>query len=264
MSISASIILDSECGGSRLTTMELEFPRFILAEFNTHRVFSRNSASSRAIPVAKILERVVKDPYIPIKWGSNRPGMQAGDVLPDQSSSWCEENWLTARDQAVFYVQRLLDEGLHKQWANRLLEPFMWHKVIVTSSEWENFFDQRCSPLAQPEMEELARQMRDALYNSEPQELAEYQWHLPYVTGYDETEIPVLDQPAVSAARCARVSYLNHDGKRDLSADTGLYDKLLAGQHASPLEHPAKASPRGSGDRNFGPYWLQLRQLEHL
>ena len=170
--ITAQVICDSIApGGSRLTTMELESPRSTLAEFNTHRVFSRNSASSRAIPVQKILERVREDPFVPIRWEGNRPGMQAGEPLTERDVKACQAVWANAVGYAAAFAEQLHGVGLHKQWANRLLEPFMWHQVVVTSSEWQNFFDQRVSPLAQPEMHELARAMLTVYNESKPLEL---------------------------------------------------------------------------------------------
>ena len=266
MAITAEVICDSVTKeGDRLTTMELEFPRFILAEFNTHRAFSRNSASSRAIPVAKIIQRVVDDPYVPQFWGANKSGMQAKtEEITNVTAA--RVNWLHARDEAVERVHNLQELGLHKQWANRLLEPFMWHKVIVTSHEWENFFSQRCSEFAQPEMAKLAYRMHDALADSKPRELLLGQWHLPYVQKDEYAEATSHHWLAqISAARCARVSYLNHNGVRDHANDEALFLKLTQGKHASPMEHPAcVAGSVVRGDRNFGPAWLQFRQILEL
>ena len=273
MSFDAKVLADSVSpAGHRLTTLEATFPRFVLAEFNTHRVFSRNSASSRAIPIFKQLRRVLEQPYVPIEFGANQPGMQAGAPLEGGARLAAEGKWLGARDDAVRRVLALVtgpdelapDEDLlaglarieqsykgeqrpagwlnvHKQVANRLLEPFMWHTVIVTATEWDNFFNLRCHADAQPEIRRIATAMRDAREASQPQELGDDEWHLPLVRPEDREQVDSLaDLLKVSAGRCARVSYLTHAGKRDLAADIELHDRLLESGHMSPLEHPAR------------------------
>ena len=272
MDFEAKILADSiSPHGDRLTTLEATFPRFILAEFNTHRVFSRNSASSRAIPVAKQLRRVLESPYIPLEFGSNQPGMQAGPPLAGTAKATAEAEWLAARDDAVRHVLALMTSprfvaehddledcleaareamqdsphpfwlNVHKQVANRLLEPFMWHTVIVTSTCWDNFWNLRCHEDAQPEIREIAISMRSALDRSEPDELGEGEWHLPLTGAADRLEAKSEEELIkVSVGRCARVSYLTHDGKRDLAADVRLYDRLLSSGHMSPMEHIAR------------------------
>jgi hypothetical protein len=243
----AKIIADSISEqGHRVTTMEVRFHRFVLAEFNTHRVFSRNSASSRAIPVQKQMDMVTNDPAIPVSWPAEKSGMQGGDEI---DTPWhAKQVWDGARADALFHAQRLTNKSLHKSVTNRLLEPFMWHTVVVTSSDWSGFFEQRCSPLAQPEIRVAAERMRDALEASEPRPLKEGQWHMPYIDPdtYAEIDSANHGDPSsllvkISAARCARVSYLTHDGKRDLAKDLELYDRLVSAQpaHFSPLEHVA-------------------------
>jgi thymidylate synthase ThyX len=277
MGFDATVLADSiSSAGHRLTTLEATFPRFVLAEFNTHRVFSRNSASSRAIPIAKQLRRVIEDPYVPIEFGSNQPGMQAGPPLVGEERAAAEQEWLKARDDAVRRVLGLIAEpglaaetetlallteieeaqkagnrpeewlNVHKQVANRLLEPFMWHTVIVTATEWENFWNLRCHPDAQPEIRLIAETMRGAMQASEPAELDRSEWHLPLVHPEDhEQGMSIEDLIKVSAGRCARVSYLTHAGKRDLGADIELHDRLRSSGHMSPLEHPARPLTEG-------------------
>jgi thymidylate synthase ThyX len=273
MGFDAKVLADSRSpAGHRLTTLEATFPRFVLAEFNTHRVFSRNSASSRAIPIAKQLRRVLEEPYVPIEFGSNQPGMQAGPALGGEKLEAAEAEWLRARDDAVRRVLGLVaapgafspeddllgalqqvDDAIrdrarpaewlnvHKQVANRLLEPFMWHTVIVTATEWDNFWNLRCHPDAQPEIRLVAEAMRDARQASKPVKLSEGEWHLPLVRPEDREEgTSTEDLIKISAGRCARVSYLTHAGKRDLDADVELHDRLLESGHMSPLEHPAR------------------------
>lgn len=233
--------------GIRLTTFEVSFPRIVLAEFNTHRVFSRNSASSRAIPVEKMLKRVLEDPFIPIYWGKNQKGMQAAEELSLAAQALALEQWLLARDNAVAVVQRLQmpDIDLHKQIANRLLEPWLWHTVIVTSTEWANFFALRCDKNAQPEIQTPAKMMKEAYDAGMPERLSFGQWHLPMI--YEEgDELKALYEKfdtegviQISIGRCARVSYLTHDGKRDPEADVYLSKSLLKNGHMSPFEHAA-------------------------
>ena len=272
MSFDTKVLADSRSPtGYRLTTLEATFPRFVLAEFNTHRVFSRNSASSRAIPIAKQLRRVLEDPYVPIEFGSNQPGMQAGAALTGEKRDAAEREWLHARDDAMRRVLGLVADpeaisadddlfealdsveeairnraqptewlNVHKQIANRLLEPFMWHTVIVTATEWDNFWNLRCHPDAQPEIRLVAESMRAAAMDSEPAQLDWDDWHLPLIRPEDREEASTEDLIKVSAGRCARVSYLTHAGKRDLEADVELHDRLLTSGHMSPLEHPAQ------------------------
>lgn len=263
----------------RLTTLEVEMNRFVLAEFNTHRLFSRSSASSRAIPFKSknpktktTLKRVQEDTAYPVIWAAEQPGMQGGDEIENPERA--KVVWDMARDDAVRSAEALYELGVHKSLVNRLLEPFMWHRVIVTSTCWENFFRQRCSPLAQPEIRLAAEAMQEAIEKSTPKRLTVGQWHMPYI---DEETIrwslapstPVSEevdhlelQKRVSVARCARVSYLTHDGKRDPQVDLDLYDKLVTADppHWAPLEHVATPTPEGvwSGGNFRG--WTQLRQ----
>ncbi|OYW85209.1 hypothetical protein B7Z17_02715, partial [Candidatus Saccharibacteria bacterium 32-49-10] len=227
--------------GDRLTTMEVTFPRMVLAEFNTHRAFSRNSASSRAIPVEKQLQRIMDDPFVPVWWGRKQSGMQADYELEGHDREQAEAEWLAARNSAVSHVQRLLELGLHKQITNRLLEPFMWHTVIVTATEWSNFFALRANPMAQPEIRVIAEMMRDLYAESKPMLVKYGEWHLPLIQPEERDGEFEFSENArkISAARCARVSYLTHDGKRDLEADLKLYDRLASAGHMSPFEHVA-------------------------
>jgi thymidylate synthase ThyX len=237
--IEAKIILDSVTEeGHRLTTFETTFHRFILAEVNTHRVFSRNSASSRAIPVTKQIDRVVTDPAMPIKFASEQRGMQGGDEVEELAEA--KAMWLKARDSAVSQARGLVQAGVHKSVTNRLLEPFMWHTAIISGTSWENFFALRANPLAQPEFQVLAGMMEGLYRTSEPQELGLGEWHLPYLQE-DDPHMNLTEQIKISVARCARVSYLTHDGKRDIDKDLDLYNRLTNADpmHSSPLEHVA-------------------------
>lgn len=267
----ATILADSIAYGVRLTTMVATFPRFILAEFNTHRVFSRNSASSRAIPVKKRIAAIKENPYVPLSFGKNKRGMQAGEDLDSTSAAQSRDAWMEAMHDAVKNAEVLVRCGLHKQWANRILEPFAWHTVIVTATEWDNYWALRISTDAQPEIHLVSENMKEALRNSVPTELVNGDWHTPLIFEEDINEC--LDQTGVdeeklakiSAARCARVSYLTHDGKRSIEKDLELYHRLVSAGHMSPLEHVAQfnreLAESGTVASNFRSPWVQYRKL---
>lgn len=243
----AKIIADSVSpNGDRLTTFEVRFHRFVLAEFNTHRVFSRNSASSRAIPVAKQIQRLYDDPAFPVSWPAEQSGMQGGVELDGSIAANAEQVWSDARDEAISTAENLRGKGVHKSVTNRLLEPFMWHTAVVTATAWDNFFGQRCNPLAQPEIRAAAEEMHRVFQESVPRQVHFEEWHLPYITQEDRNQAGLEALVQVSSARCARVSYLTQDGVRDLGADRALYARLTSAtpMHASPLEHVA--TPRSS------------------
>jgi thymidylate synthase ThyX len=257
----AEVVLDSVSpAGVRLTTIEVTLHRFVLAELNTHRVFSRNSASSRAIPTAKQIQRIVDDPALPIEFGTNQRGMQAAEPLTGAAHDAAMTAWLDARDHAVVAAQQLAELNVHKQVVNRVLEPFMWHTVIVTATDWDGFWEQRCSPLAQPEIRVAAEAMRAAYTASTPIPVSDGDWHTPYVRP-DEHDLDVGTRTRISAARCARVSYLTHDGRRDLEADETLYQRLVTADpaHWSPLEHVATPAPDPVPGNFRG--WRQLRHV---
>lgn len=251
MTHAAKILADSVSpDGVRLTTLEVVMPRIVLAEFNTHRMLSRNSASSRAIPVKKMLQRVMDDPYIPSSWGKNQKGMQADRDVDAKTAEAATQQWLQARDHAVAHAHHMIGFGIHKQLTNRLLEPFMWHTVICTATEFSNFFHLRRHPHAHPDIRLVADKMWEAMEASEPKKLGYEDWHLPLIFDEDwewsiqlDPTHPTAVVPRlvkVSVGRCARVSYLTHDGKRDPQADIDLHDRLLAAGHMSPFEHVAR------------------------
>lgn len=281
-----------------VVTFLLRYPRFIHAEVMTHRLFSRNASSSRAIPVKRMIEDVLRDPAMPIHWGKNQRGMQAdvecqelieiasfGSELFD-----AETAWLLARDRAVEVAQSFDAAGYHKQVVNRIIEPYTHINVVVTATNYANFFWLRRHPDAQPEIRALADAMWDALQASTPTILKPGDWHLPFVTAADldrvesvyggngnVLEVPpsVEDLIKVSVARCARTSYLTHDGRDpDFDEDVALYERLVgsAPLHASPAEHQAKADvPIFTGlntvswenaalSGNFDPGYIQYRK----
>lgn len=265
--ITATVIADSISSyGKRITTLQLKYPRFIHSEFMTHRVFSRNAASSRAIPVAKMIEQVQNDPAMPVYWGLNQPGMQASKEHEDIPSA--RNAWRYAAQVACSQAQTLYQLGLHKQIVNRVLEPFQWMHTIVTATEWDNFFELRCHPDAQPEFQVLACAIRTAMDHSVPIERASgtqkvTSWHLPYVSDDERTNLHPLTLPKLSAARCARVSYLKHDGTApSIADDLDLFERLVGGKplHASPIEHQASAASSVARSRNFFG-WHQYRDL---
>jgi thymidylate synthase ThyX len=248
--------------GVRLTTFELTFPRIVLAEFNTHRMFSRNSASSRAIPVERMLDKVQKTPFVPIYWGKNQKGMSADIELEGEDVVEATKLWMQARDDAVCSARWLISRGVHKQITNRLLEPFMWHTVICTATDWENAINLRAHKDAQPEIRPVFEGIRDALFSSTPDYLPAGKWHLPLVpdlpelvaAGYNIGKICLI-----SVGRCARVSYLTHAGQRDPEEDIALARRLKSSGHMSPFEHVALST---ISKRYFGNFfsWFQFRK----
>jgi thymidylate synthase ThyX len=263
MGYAARILADSEnVTRNRLTTFEITFPRIVLAEFNTHRMFSRNSASSRAIPVEKQIERVITDPFVPERFPRNGKGMQEHGFLEGATETHARDSWLLAREEAVASARQMLQHGVHKQITNRLLEPWMWHTVICSGTEFANFFALRCHPDAQPEIRKVAEMMRDLYEHSEPLVLMPGEWHLPLVTHEERIEFgeaPAEHLAKISAGRCARVSYLTHDGRRAPDEDVALCERLTASGHMSPLEHPAMALPDFRAEGNFRGF-RQLRK----
>lgn len=270
MTITAKIIADSISEHSpRLTTYELRYNRFIHPEFMTHRMFSRNASSSRAIPVEKQIEDILRDTAMPEKWGKNQPGMQAreeNDALVDIHEFSAQhremifgvtakEAWYDARDRAIESARAFHKAGYHKQIVNRLLEPFSHITVVCTATDYDNFFALRRHPDAQPEIKILADAMWEAREASTPRVLEYGEWHLPYITEeersylnsaenlkYDPEPMGIDTLIRCSVARCARVSYLTHDGKKpSQEADLALYDRLVGSHpmHASPAEHQA-------------------------
>lgn len=248
----------------RVTTFEVTKWRWTLAEFNTHRVFSRNSASSRAIPVWKQLARLDKGIAEPVEWPREQKGMQGGEPLDPNQQEQAREEWAKSYLAVREHVDELLRLSVHKSVVNRLLEPYMSHTVVVTATAWGNFFEQRCNRQAQPEIRLVAEMMREAYNDSEPRLISEGEgWHLPYVWDDEETKQEIFDRHGptqglrelakISAARCARTSYLTHDGRRDVDEDLGLYQRLTEATpiHWSPLEHPA--TPWWSNQQNVGP-----------
>lgn len=290
MGISARIVADSFYipspdvpEGVRLTTFEITHNRFILAEVNTHKVLSKNSASSRAIPVEKQIKRIVDDIALPVVWPAEQKGMQGGEPLSPAAQEEVELRWMEAAQNSINTVLKMRRipwaeedddnpdrevETLHKSVVNRLLEPFMHHTAVITGTAWENFFLQRAHKDAQPEFHAVAKLMLEQYRDTKPTQLQVGDWHLPYVNEDDITEVFAesgatedawLTLAKISAGRCARTSYLTQNGVRDLSEDLTLFGRLIDRdsdedpRHWSPLEHPATPWPenRQSGKLGF-------------
>jgi thymidylate synthase ThyX len=263
--ITANIVADSTSEDEvRLTTFKLSYPRFIHSEFNTHRVFSRNASSSRAEPVSKHIDRLYNDFAMPEYWGKNKAGMQAEEELIGAIKEAAIDTWKEAKDSAVFYARKLNNLGVHKQITNRLLEPFSHIHVVVTATEWDNFFLLRRHPSAQPEIHKLADLMHEALLNSYPKLIKNTEWHIPFLSEQEAKTAPLHEQLIHSIARCARTSYLKHDNtESSLEDDRELFNRLVKSEpiHASPTEH--QATPFGNRDtfnKNFRG-WQQLRHF---
>jgi thymidylate synthase ThyX len=268
----AKIIADSvNPNGDRLTTFEINLHRYVLAEFNTHRVNSRNFQSSRACPVERMIANILKEDEMvyPLHWGRKQKGMVADLEIDEADQLEAIAIWDEARKDMIRHVRRLLEIDVHKQVANRLLEPFMAITGIVTATDYSNFFAQRCHPDAQPEIQALANAMKAAYDASVPERLEAGEWHLPLINGEDWVDATDRgyveeDMIKVSIGRCARVSYLNHDGLRSLSDDTKLYWRLLEAEppHLSPFEHCAVAMPNSDKYANFAGWQSYRNQLE--
>ncbi|THV36956.1 hypothetical protein FAA86_10420 [Rhizobium rosettiformans W3] len=227
--------------GTRITTFALRYPRFIHAELMTHRVFSRNASSSRAIPVMTMLKEIILDPAMPVYWGANQSGMQAKTELTGWKRHLAIRVWRLARYPAVAAAFIAYKIGLHKQIANRICEPWAHITVLVTATEYQNWFNLRLHEDAQPEIRELASKMWNAREKSTPDRLMPGQWHLPFLRNA-ERHLDLDDKIKISVARCARVSYLTHDKKEpQLAQDIKLYERLVGSEplHASPAEHQA-------------------------
>lgn len=289
--ISAKVICHSTYEGAvpdaELITLEVEFHRFILSEVNTHRVLSRNYQSSRAVPVPKLIEQVRNNPAMPVHWGKNQAGMVANEQMEDYADfGKGEYQWSGAAVHAAERAETLYKQGYHKQIVNRLLEPFMWTRGVITATRegWNSVFALRCHPDAQPEFQALAYKIKEAIENSKPQMLKPGGWHLPYIesfwgrpgSGYgDRQYFPIFlqtkeekstrtwnaeyslpDVIKISTSCCAQVSYRQLDDS--LEKAIKIYDMLNLPEggkfkkdpcHFSPCEH--QACVLGDKDRGF-------------
>lgn len=258
--ITAKIIADSVNDvGNRITTFVCTYPRFIHSEVMTHRTFSRNASSSRAIPITKMIETIEKEPAMPIHWGKNQKGMQAEAQIAPVDQDRARDTWLMAMKSAIEYANVLSAMGVHKQVVNRLLEPYSHMTTIITATEWGNFFNLRAHKDAQPEFKELAVQMLKASMNSGPVYKKSGEWHLPFSDQYFGV-MPIDQMLKITTARCARVSYLTFDGVIDSQKDFQLHDQLKESGHWSPFEHAACSLSSSDFSGNFRG-WKQYRKL---
>jgi len=245
MSYNVEILADSIANEQRITTVELTFPRFILAEVNTHRMFSRNSASSRAIPTEKIIERVANEPFVPETFNKRVKGMGVGEEFDEQAAEIARSWWHHARGGSITAASELNNLGLDKSRANRLLEPFMWHTAIITATDWDNFFALRNHEAAQPEFQIIAGMLDAEMHRSTPLELERDEWHLPLVDlGSEWIEAKETKQwehwAWVSAGRCARSSYDKIHDPETKAESYSRAEKLKGAGHMSPFEHQAR------------------------
>ncbi|MBX4911431.1 thymidylate synthase [Rhizobium bangladeshense] len=289
----AKVVLASQPtnGAPPIITIHARYPRIIHSEIMTHRVFSRNARSSRAVPVATMLKEIRETPFVPWHWGANQKGMQAGaecdarvQAYPDQlrPSLSREEAWLAARDNAVRAAEAFSEAGYHKQIANRLIEPFSFIDTLITSTSWANFLHLRDHTAAEPHFQDLAAMFREAIEGADYETLEPGQWHLPYITDDDCDEIDQvvgMDNCAealalaqkLSVARSARISYKPFDGDDSIEKELERYELLVGSTplHASPAEHQATpdvlvdeyegwANDNLAG--NLGPGWIQYRK----
>ena len=288
MTIKTTIIKDSiSPDGNRLTTFELRYPRIIHSEFMTHRMFSRNASSSRAIPITRIIEDVISDPAFPSAWGLNGKGMQDHGKMSETGIAEAKALWLQGRDYAVEVARKMLElkEVPHKQIVNRLLESYSHINVVVTATNYDNFFWLRRHEDADPTIYELADKMWNEYKNSTPKQIGYGEWHLPYTSQEDidlaakyilsknleiTKETMLEAYITMSVARCARVSYKTRDNKTpSVQQDAELYATLLESEplHASPAEHQATPDRRfwfgwefGHQNGNFTG-WRQYRKM---
>ena len=266
MPISAKVIAHSisACKNRELITFEIELHRYVLAEFNTHRMFSRNFQSSRAIPTLKQIRLIFDDPALPVHWGSNNAGMssktQFGPVKTKIANGFRRFASYIAIGQAMFEHHIL---GVHKQWTNRLLEPFMFTKGVFTTNKegLSNFLALRLAPDAQPEIRELARLIHSAYLCSEPEVLTRDMWHLPYTTKVQRNGLSIEQLIRISASNCAAVSYRppGHVDVVKVWSMLGL-EGDSPNVHASPAEHQAQLVPGSKLGGNFGNGWTQFRK----
>lgn len=258
--IKAKIIADSvNPAGDRLTTFELEYPRFIHSEFMTHRMFSRNAASSRAIPIWNTIKQVIFNPAMPTHWGKHKKGMQADGEVNAVSKFLSNFIWRFTGIVVAMFAGILKLLGIHKQVANRMMEPWVLIKVLVSSTDYSNFFELRAHPDAQPEIQELAYTMKYLYENNTPQKLKIGEWHVPYSSDKNDPLLSLFERLIVSVSCSAQVSFR----RNNTSIDTAkrIVNKLYCAKpfHASPFEHQAKAVKIGDTKGNF----KNFEQLRH-
>lgn len=280
--ITAKVIADSiSPSGQRITTLEIEYPRFILAELNTHKMLEKNSSSSRAIPIIKMIEQLETNGATPLYWGKTQAGMQAGEEIEGFDLEVIKDLWEGAKSNAISSADVVSQVGLHKQTTNRLLEPFQMMKTVITGTDWDNFFNLRIHPDAQPEFCMLAYKMYVAMKESVPTPLKSGEWHLPYVDSSHELSeegLPILgtlryhtgevgtdsfkyltleEAQRISASCTAQTSYRKSDDSLE-KADK-VFGMLIHADvlHASPFGHLATPVNRRENDVHSPSTWQE-------
>jgi hypothetical protein len=239
----------------RLTTFQLRYPRFIHAELMTHRVFSRNARSSRAVPVKTLLS---EDEFVP-HFMKNQPGMQSFEEMDPVDRLAAEAVWDDMIAHTRAGVEKLHALGVHKQWANRPLEWFGFIDVLVSSTEWANWYALRNHEAAMPEIHELAAKMAEAHRDSVPKLLLPGEWHLPYINHEDRLHHDLPELRVISTARSARLSYKPFDGNGDFINEKARFERLVVSRpvHASPAEHQATPDERILSQSGMTDEWKQ-------
>lgn len=252
--IKAKVICDSICTkGVRITTLEVEYPRFIHSELMTHRMISKNCSSSRAIPINKMTDQILNNMAVPEYFGANKSGMQASEEV--QFRDLTKKMWVASGRQAVEDSLTLAkDFNLHKQISNRITEPYQMMKVLLTATEWDNFFNLRIEKNAQPEIALLAYKIYMAMQESKPIEIQSGEWHLPYIERTFDykgnihyhlssgEELDLETAKKISASCSAQTSYRKNDESIDKAVK--IFDMLINAEvkHSSPFEHLATPS----------------------
>lgn len=232
--------------GKRLTTFECTYWRPILPEFNTHRCFSRNTASSRAKPFSKRVEEATKNTFVPGHWNAEKPGMVGGEEFSKEVQRKINDSINLLARVTANYIETLDEDvfnqtgyHIHKQYLNRYLEPFISCTQLITSTEWDNWFKLRLAFDAQPEIKDVATDMLDLLQHSKPKLLKEGEFHLPYISEEERLQFDMSTLKQIAVARCARISYKTYQAGGLVSKDLELFDQLLQNGHMSPFEHIA-------------------------
>lgn len=250
--IEAKIVLDSvNPQGSRITSWLLTYPRFIHSEFMTHRVFSRNSASSRAIPPKTLLEMVRSNPAMFEQVGRANKGMQANEIPSERDLDEFKEAWLDLRDRAYALVMEF-SSSIAKQVVNRAIEPWMHMTVLATATDHNNFFGLRAHHAADPNFQVLAYRMLDKYLKSTPQRLEWGEWHLPGIDPVGAKMITIEEQLVICTALACRASYSSFEKGIDPDDAQRIHDQGVKNGHWSPFEHPAQAI---NEKENMGKFW---------
>jgi hypothetical protein len=209
-----------------------------------------------------------ENPARPVHWGKNQPGMQANTEVTGMDLTDVQFMWQRAQQDAMHWAQQMSERaGLHKQVANRITEPWMTMKTVISGTEWRNFFWLRAHADAQPEIHELATKMFTAHNQSVPQLLQPDEWHLPYVKSHrlssgeliylDAEDLPITTEQArvISASCCAQVSYRKSDDSYEKAHK--IFRQLIESQpcHASPVEHQATPMDLDSIDKYDPACW---------